>query len=207
MTTPLDDSPCDHIAVEHIEALLDVSGAVFEDLFSSRFLRPLVAERLRAGLPPLPQNQATEVHELFKFVCMSSNEERAELSRYICVLMNHEAVRTTTNGELLRALADRCSEDTIMYLVCGQSFPDLRSFEVLSSITCENIELYATQVDAWLLGSLPQAYRYRLALRLRPDEQLFSLPLPGDEHDREAFFDLATTACGLWKRGNQTCNP
>ncbi|WP_420963861.1 hypothetical protein [Brucella sp. IR073] len=203
MTTPLDESPCDYIAAEYIEAMLGVSGAIVEDLVSNRFLRPLVAERLRACLLPLPEDLPTQLKDLFGFVCISSPDERKELSRYLCVLMNHEAIRKTTNGELLRALADWCSDEAIIYLMRGEALPALRSFRVLSGITRENIELYAVQVDAWLVGCLPQAYHDRLRLRFRPDEQPFSLPLPGDEKDRNVFLDLAMAAWTLQKQGGR----
>lgn len=206
MTTPLDESPFDHIAPEQIEILLNVDNVTARDLMANRFLRPLVEDRLRACLSPLPEEQQAELCELFKFICICSTEERHALSRYLCVLMNHQAVRHTTDGRLLRGLADWCSEGTVLYLKGDRAFPALTSLGILSSITRENMELYAIKVAAWLISSLPQAYRERLNLRFPPDQLPSCLPFPGDEHDREMFVRLAVTAYSLMEQGRKRCD-
>ncbi|WP_424978275.1 hypothetical protein [Leisingera sp. S232] len=190
--------PSEFVAPEQFQALTGMNNPMLADaMWQTAVLRLSIDDFLRESLLPLP-SLPSDVAGIYEKIAFSSQEELMSLARVLSVLINFAAVVATTDSKRLNAVVEWCGNAGLLDLLRNRKLPEFKSFPVLSSLSIDMLELYASHILVHLIGVLPEGYRQRLLLRYPPGTYSAERAFADDDPDRLVFDKYLQLAVPLW---------
>ncbi|WP_173932931.1 hypothetical protein [Chelativorans sp. Marseille-P2723] len=163
-----DETPLDHIMPDNLPAVLGLRDAqIAARLTNIRLLGPMLNKQILRKLPPFTESRA-ETLRLFAYLMDEELESLNRLCRIMAVMINHKAIRMATSGTLLSGIASWCEDQALIRGLGDSRFPSFENLHVLTAVSADALEEYATMLKAYLIGMLPPACRERLLLKYPP---------------------------------------